>query len=482
MDHLKSIKLKSGDNPLIAGKEIYDSNIGEPDGPYRVIMDNMQSGVEANYFWIKRFLEHRYPHGINCSGGRGRIEKLKDLYLASEASSYWGNIETRRSTQIEKYSQMMQTIGGMLKSTFQMLRELRILDERIEYYDGYKTGDETASHTLKSYWTDIVEGGHKSPLSVFGLAGQIGYATLPDLFFSINPKTKGEVDREMRKISVNKRVKSILGKKLKQFLVWKEKTEIEIRTRKNFMLKYLRQHFNAIKLNINWLKPYLRSIKRLEFDESISRDPDLLKSLETAKSEIEIMGIRYIYEYIDPKKDDFKTDYKFKKWKPCILIRFWFIAMPQMSFQKEYSRGAIQTGRTIMQIEHYAATEEQIKAYKKSLEDDDIEILASLNESLNAMKEDLDKYLEQAGETIKKDEEKKQEKPEGILSPLKSVASGFKEIFSLAGIKKREKGKYVFTPRGFNEKKEKAAAQAEAKFYAYVLYDIFKKTHRMMAP
>lgn len=463
------------DNALVKGKEAFVQNMGTGKGPIKLILDSMQTGVEANYFWILRFMQNRVPHGLGCSGKEGRIEKLRDLYTAGEASSYWGSQEQKRAAQIDKFSAIMQSIGGMLKSTFQMLREIRIIDERLEYYKGYNEKDDSSSVALKSVWVDMVEGGAKNPGSVYGLASQVGFTVLPDLFFKFHPKDQKDVDKilkRLKKEKMNRKVREILGRKLKQFIIWKQKTEKEITTRKNFMLKYLRQHFNAMKLNMNWLKPYIRNIGRLEF-EDISHDPEVLKSLETAKTEVEILGVLNEYDYADPRTS-YITTYKFKKYKACILIRMSFVALPQMSFQKEYSRGAIQTGRTIIQVEYYAATEKEIEEYKKYIDHQDTEILTSLHASLDAMKEELDKYLEEAGELIKKEkkEVKKESITKGILEPFTSAISGFKEVLNI----KSKPSKLA--PKHTNEKK---LALKLAKEKAATIYDIYKKTHKMLA-
>jgi len=229
-----------------------------------IISESMRGGIEVNYYWVLNFIKSK-----NLSFGLGykKIHKIKDIYTAGEASSLWGSQEQRKGLQQDKVSQYMATIGKMIKDTFQVIRELRIIDERLDYYDGFNKGDRDAVTALKGIWIDLVEGGTKNPASVFGLSSQVGFQTLPDLFFIVNPKDKNSVRKEVNKLKgkgINRKVREVLERKLFQFLVWKEKTEIEIRNRKNFILKYLRMHFNNIKLYINWVKPYLKSIKQLQ--------------------------------------------------------------------------------------------------------------------------------------------------------------------------------------------------------------------------
>ena len=61
---------------------------------------------------------------------------------------------------------------------------------------------------------------------------------------------------------------------------WKEKTYQELTTREKFVLKYLRQHYNTIKLYMNWIRPYLRNVKDLQM-EGDNTDAALAKAFFT---------------------------------------------------------------------------------------------------------------------------------------------------------------------------------------------------------
>ena len=105
---------------------------------YVLKMDSPQAGVEEKYFSLLRYLENAPPFGRGYSGDSGEIIKTKDVYTAGETSSYWGSVEHRKGTQIDKFQQIMANVGQMVKALFQLLRELRILDERLSYYEGVK--------------------------------------------------------------------------------------------------------------------------------------------------------------------------------------------------------------------------------------------------------------------------------------------------------------------------------------------------------
>ena len=68
------------------------------------------------------------------------VEKIIDVFTSAEQSAFWGQSSTRLGFQQDKVSQYLATIGNMIKDMFQLVRELRILDERLGYYeDSYDT-------------------------------------------------------------------------------------------------------------------------------------------------------------------------------------------------------------------------------------------------------------------------------------------------------------------------------------------------------
>lgn len=486
---------------------------GEPadkQPPKRLIIDAMQSGVEGNYYWLLRFMENKDDFGLKLSGDQGEVIKLKDYFAAGESSSIWGSIEQRKSLQQEKVSGYLATVGKMTKDIFQILRELRIIDERLDYYDGYNKGDHSTSVALKSVWVDLVEGGAKNPGSVTGLAAQVGFVILPDLFYRIHPKNTDDIPKLLKgfeKDGINKKVLEVLGRKLAQFIIWKIKTEKELRDRDKFTLAYLRQHFNVIRTYISWLKPYLKNIRQLQMGSSADY-AHLVTSFETNMVELELLGKDK--KYTEKTPNNFEIDREYKKYFPCIHVRVRFVALPEMAYQKEYQRGAIHLGRTEIFIQPFVCTNEQIEAYKRKIEKEDFEVITSLESSLDSLKDELFKYLEKAEEKnipyskediieimemtgVKKDQAAKalkdkkgnvkeaissleDSKPQdGILDPFKGIFNGFKEILNI-----KPSGKAL--PLKQDEGSEKEKAKERAKQMASILYEVYKKAHGMSTP
>ncbi len=431
-------------------------------------LDSTQSGVEEKYFWVTRFLASREPYGRDYYGDIGTLLKVKDIYAAAETSSYWGSIEQRKGAQIDKFQQLMTNIGNMMKTLFQILRELRIIDERLDYYERSYAGQEAAEVALKGLWVDMVEQGTKNPGSVLGLAANVGFVTLPDLFFSIHPKTKEDVDKEVDKLkdAFNRKVREVLARKLFQYLLWKEKTYKELKVGKEFKLKYMRQHFNVIKLYLNWLRPYLRNIRKLQMSSSSQgiHNVDIVTAFDTSRIELEVLAIKKKYEKSFPNST--KEEREFKHFFPCIRIKLDFVAIPQMAFQEDYQRGALHRGRTVITIEGFVSTVKDINEYIKKQEEEDLDLLKAVDESIEAMKEDIDKYLKEADELLKKEEEPMIKKGRGVLNPFTSLFGGLKLLFGLS----KEKV----------DPDEAREAEGTVRMDAYLLYKVYKQTHGMM--
>lgn len=471
---------KDKKNSLIQGETIDPKN-GEKH--LNIVIESMQSGVERYYYWFLRTMQ-----ATNFFGMKMDVHKIRDVFSGGEASSMWGNIEQRKTLQQDKASQYLGVIGNMVKSTFQILRELRILDERREFYIKSAAGDDSAEVSLKSIWVDMVEGGGQNPSSVTGLSRQnVGFVTLPDLFFDIKAKNADSVDKVvdgLKSQGVNKTLRTVLGRKLKQFYIWKEKTEKEINTRKGFVLKYLRQHFNVIKLYTSWVRPYLQNIQRLQMQQNRD-DVDVAAAFETSKVELELLGVGNGYSIEDPVTGEV-TGKKFKKYYPITVVKLKHVTLPQMQFQSEYQRGPIHTGRTDIIVEAYVATKEQIENYKRSKDKEDIELLSSVNSAMDSLKDELDKYLIEAGEAsvieAKEEEEKAKAKPtEGVLAPYTAVFKGFGDLFgSFKPAKKPSGEEKPLTPQ--EEGTEKGNAKGTASANAWQIYNTFKKVHGMYTP
>ena len=83
-------------------------------------------------------------------------------------------------------------------------------------------------------------------------------------------------------------------------MLWKEKTEKELRTRRNFVLAYLAQEYNVIKMYASWLKPYMENVKKLQQNRELNQ-ADIVTAFETAKIELELLAVKNTYSLKTPE-------------------------------------------------------------------------------------------------------------------------------------------------------------------------------------
>jgi hypothetical protein len=438
-----------------------------PSGRYRLHYEGYNISIEEPYYWILHYL--RYFSGFS------RIDKITDVFSASENSAFFGAAQQKMGIQQDKVSQFLATIGKMVRELFQLVREMRILDERISYYsDSYTNSpsSESAEITLKGIWVDLVEQGAKNPASVYGMAREVQFTTLPDLFFSTHPSRQEDVDLvvEKERGQFNRKIREVLKRKLRSFLAWKDHSYDEIKNRRVFTLKYLRQHFEIIRMYMTWVKPYLKNIQRMQLDQSRPDSPDLLVAFESSMMEVEILAIK-----------------KHKKYSQCLLMSYLFRTRPEMNYNQEYNRGPIHLGRVEMNFRAYAWTDEQIENYKKMRDHEDIQLLGVIDGSVKAAMESLGdelmRYLKEAGEEIadKKEEPKKDAKRRS--GAFLSVFEGFAELFTSFKVNKEVKKTYKkkSSTQILHEALEKEKVQDTIKKSTFTIYDHFKKQHGMLS-
>jgi hypothetical protein len=463
---------------------------------FHLVLESSAENVEDSYFDI---LEK-----TRQTSGFPLIYKVSDYYAASENSAFFGNSQQRLGIQQDRVQQFLANIGKFVKELFQMVRELRILDERLAIYEatgglpevkkglhhddhaghehahapaahkghgghgahghGHATVDQSpaADITLKSIFTDLVEGGTKNPQSVFGLASQVNFTLLPDLFFNTYVKDKDKVDEVVEKMQYNKSLKAVLKRKLYQYLVWKEKTYFELKHRRSFNLKYLRQHWTIIKMYMAWVKPYLRNIERLTMKQSFFDEADVIAAFETSFIEVEFVAAKQ----------------PVNGYHPVVLATFFFRSRPDMSARKEYQTGPVHMGRMDMSLRAYAWTPAELQAYRDLKKREEIELLgvldSSLTEIMEALGEDFEEYLKEAGEDVEEKDHAipPKKKEDGALAPFVSLFGGFKDMVE------------AFIPRGGDDHHhshgDPKKAHDIAGFHAGLIYHTYKKGRRMI--
>ena len=361
----------------------------------RLVYEKYGLSIEEPYFWIVNFLRDDF--------GIYEFDKITDIFTGSIFSSFGSQQATKIGVVQDRASNFLATVGKMSKEIFQIIRELKIIDEKLYHYNAsYGIGKdgkadpknkvESSEIVLKGYWVDMVDGGAKSPTSVYGMANQLGYGPLPDLFFRIHPETSEAVDKVVDNEAgqFNNQVKMVLKRKLQGYLKWKETTQKELETRKRFTLKYLKQHYQVIQMYLDWVKPYLKYANMLKNRDSHLKNVDLVSSFNTTLMEIEFLG--------KGKKSGIYT--------PVILMHFYYASQPQGKYNTQYNQMEIaHTGRLEMTWRAYLWKDHEIFAYKKMKEDEDNEligdVIGAMNEAMREYGDDFRRYLKEEGEKFK---------------------------------------------------------------------------------
>jgi hypothetical protein len=458
------------------------TNYPAPTKRYRLIYEAFSLSMEETYFWMLSQLKYDLAFSA--------VEKITDIFSSSENSSFFGQSSQRLGIQQDKIQSTLATLGKMVKDLFSLVRELRIIDERLAAHDAWNNDkSKSADVTLKQVYVDFAEsqGGQTKPSSVYGLAQNLGYVTLPDFFFNTHVYKKDDIDGFVDSLPTNNNMKNVLRRKLLEFVIWREHIEKELRNRRKFSLHYLRQHWGVIKMYMGWMKPYLRNIKRLSMNEQQIMGTDVISAFETAALEIEILAY-------DSTKDV----------SPCILANFKYSVKPSLSYQQpeSYQRGAIHVGKVEISLRSYGWNKQEIEAYKRYREKEEMELLgvidASFKAALDALSEDLDKYLAESGEEefkkkLEEQEEDKKdkrtalqkwlgvrvvqkgEKPqnESVAEPFTAIFSGFGEIL----------GSFmpsVSAPTGKSSSSGANSAANEASSKMWLLLKNYKKSHQML--
>ena len=437
---------------------------------YRFITESFQENIEEVYYWVFSFIR---------DFGFSHIDKITDVFTASEHSAFFGVAQQRLGLQQDKVSQFLATVGKMVRELFQLVRELRVLDERLHYYedsmDSESKSRESAEITLKGIYIDMAEGGAKNPSSVYGMSRELQFTTLPDLFFSTHPNTPEEVDELVDRLDFNRKVKEVLKRKLRSFIEWKIHTHKELKTRRRFTLQYFRQHADVIKMYMTWVKPYLRNIRRLQ-SETMEKDkestPDIVSAFEGSLIEIEFLA-KYL-------PDNNKEIYS------VFLAHFRYRTRPTMSYQQEgYQRGPLHVGETKVTLRAYTWTNKEIENYKKLREEEDFELIGTIDKSLksamDALGEEFQKYLKEAGEELPDEEKEKDVKKPTIFSPFASTFKGFGELLGIGKPVKESEDIEKPKKKEFRLEGEMDRAKKMAKNAVWVTYKNYKKSHKLMS-
>lgn len=432
----------------------------KPIAEFRLNYDSMNEGLEPLYYWILDFMRDPPPGGLGLD-----VFKGEEKAGAGATSAYFGETGQRVSLMQQKASEYLGAINQVVKSIINLMYDLKEFEVRIKNYDDLDSNNEEtrkyASQALKGVWMDQVDI-KKGRGSINMLAQELSFVTLRDAFFAV------EKIEEAEKLDLNTRVKNILGKKLKEYLDWKELSEKEIRRRYNIEKAYLKSQIGTVKLYASWVKPYLKAAQKLKMHEF--NTPDIVENFSNMQMELEVFGKKDIKkESVHESYDKFSLDTKIYA---VVYVKLTFRAVPNV-MQGQGGRHYVQNGRADVEFKCYAMDEKELQALESRELYEDMNLVEEwVGTSLDEIMKEADKYLNQ--EEIPDVEKILKQKLE---NPLKGTLKGFSEVLGPLGGIVKKKGRKA---SGVVYEEVMKAAGSKSENLCFTIYNVYKKTHGML--
>ncbi|MCH7568098.1 MAG: hypothetical protein IIA87_01635 [Nanoarchaeota archaeon] len=432
-----------------------------PSEEHEIIYDSTTEGLEPLYFWILDFLNNSSKE----------VEKITDNFISSPGSGHFSELTGKATRMQEEAMKMLGTVNTVIKSILNIVYDLKEFKLRLGNYEDLKSKipekKSSAMLSLKQIWMDQVDFPKRGTTSLKNLAAQFDYVTIIDAFMIANSLA------DVKKLDLNDRVKRILEQRVGEFLKWIEESEQELNKRFKIEKNYLKSQVNTVKLYSRWIKPYLKSARKLE-QSTTSMQSALVTAFNTIILELTLLAKDEYKLEEDIEKGILPKSFekiKKRKYMPFVVVELKFRGIPHRAGQ-HYTFG----GRTEIKFTSYALNDQELKVLKEEMEKDDFGEVMKLiegatTESLEQIEKDIEEILED-----KKTEDKKEKKKTGDVNP-------FTALFSFL---KTEKEKHpeeelpkVIKPDNEYEKIIRSQAIIAARDKCFLVFDIYKKAHAM---
>jgi Ni,Fe-hydrogenase maturation factor len=438
-----------------------------PTEQHTIIYDSLSSQLEPVYFWILDFMNGLFKD----------VEKVIDNFTSSTGSSHFSEMGQRADLMRKEAMNMMGGMVQIIKTILNLVYDLKEMKLILKTYEDRRSKNSnistSAELSLKQRWMDVVDFQKRGSSSLKHLVAQMDYVLIIDAFMAVNNL------EDVKKLDVNERVRKILYQRVKDYQDWLTESEKQLKVRYQIEIKYLRNQVNSVKLYSRWLKPYLKSMSQLE--RRANPTAALVTAFNTTLLELTLIG-KSEYKPEDDVKEDILPKVfervKVRKYLPIVIVEFKFRGVPQKVGQG-YSYG----GRTEMTFTSYALNEDELKVLKEEIEKDDLGDLMELiegttTESLEALQEDIDEFLKEAGEKEQKKREKKERREQDV--------NPFTALFEFLIPAKKEKKEEADLSKGIKpdnsyEKIIRSQAIVSARKKCFTVFDVYKKAHSMQS-
>ncbi|MEK6923233.1 MAG: hypothetical protein AABW84_00850 [Nanoarchaeota archaeon] len=452
---------------------------GKPVSQYSLSYDSFGISLEPMYYWFIDSLKDP-TFGIGYD-----VEKVKDTFAAAEASAFYGELGRRRTELEKRAGELMGTINMVVKSILNLIYDLKEFELRLDEYsklhsDEYAVSN-GADYALKTIWLTEVDS-KKGPGSINALVQNLNYIMVRDAFFSVYIPV-GKAD-DVEKIVLKKiqdeldipdMVKRILQGRIKEYILWREMSERELRKRYKIERTYLKSQVSSMKMYSEWARPYLIATRKLLPQELKAEDmADLPIMFNTMITYIDILAKKQIKSSGELK--DLKVRDENKVFS-IIEIKFLYRVLPGGQTQEGY-RG--HTGKVTININGYVMQKKDLDNLEKVRQDEIMNFIdIGTKDTLDAISDDLKRFLEEEAE---KKEEKKSTSSFGktiyaVKQKYESVREQVQKVADIVNqIAKFDELKY----EDWNVAKLQKEGEKKVKRNTDILYMLFKRAHGML--
>jgi hypothetical protein len=451
----------------------YSSKDTGPAWENELLYESTIENLQPVYFWISDFANSNFK----------KVEKLKDNFVTSPGSGYFGELGARATKMQEETIKILGYVNTVIKSIVNLIYDLKEFDSVLKVYEQAKDLDyqtkEAGFLNLKQRWLDTVDM-KRGRGSIHQMSYDLNFVTLRDAFMFAK-----SLD-QINKMDLSERVKRILKPRLQEFREWVSLSERELTQRYNIEKSYLKNQISTLNLYTNWMKPYLSAAKQLSM-KGAETNPNLVSVFSTMVLELELMAITPVnVDELIVAKDlpkPFRNLKLARNYNQVGIINFRFRTFP--------SQTSAHSGRVTINFKAYCLNDDELALLRFRKKEKDMEDLFGITsitqETLTQLRDDIEKYT--------KEEKKEEKKEEGAFSGIfKSFADSFgltpkkKEEEKEKTLEEKEKeviekgealSKTGIMPDSYEESIIRDLAEKDAAATCFRVFDIFKKSKGM---
>ncbi len=447
---------------------------------YKLVYQSESNQLEPIYFWILDFMQ----------GAGVKVEKLVDNFTSSPGSGQFAEMGQRATMMQQQATKILADTNTLIKTIINLVYDLKEFEIRLSHYEKANSKDpkekEMGMLALKNIWLDQVDL-KRGTGSIHQLANQLGYTTLREIFLMANSVEDAKKIAKEGGVGNDMSLR-VVAPRISEFLMWKDLSEREIKSRFEIEKSYLRSEVESLKMYTKWAKPYLKAAEELRM-KGFDKDPALVSAFSTTRFEITLLGKG---RDIPPNKEKF-GEYKLKrKYIPMYVVSLNYRGELAQKVTQRGDYGFGFGGKVEINFDCYALNSEEVALLEKNMKEAEIEDGLKLVESntdvaLSQLKDEIQKYCgDDAQQKLKKEKEerKKKEENQDDINPFTALFELFSGFFKGGWSEEKKDKKDIKDVKdiksdNFVEKEVRQATENAAKGFIYAVYDVYKKSHAM---